>query len=309
MKVLIVDDNEDSRIILKRTLESIGYTVEEASNGVEALKLAKESTPDMVISDILMPEKDGFMLCYEVKHDEDLKKIPFVFYTATYKDQRDEKLAIALGASHFIIKPVEPDEFLKIIKEVLQEYKEKKLPVPEEQLKEDIEIYRMYVDSLVKKLDKNIKDLEHELKAHHEIEEAFRTSEKRLSAVMDQAPDAFFIHNNQGQVVDVNKKACQSLGYTREELLSKTIADIDPEAIGKGKDKLWGKVIEGEAAVFESHHKHKDGDEFPVEITLGAIHLDHETLILGIAKDITKRKWGEKPLRESENKYRTLLEN
>lgn len=140
-------------------------------------------------------------------------------------------------------------------------------------------------------------------------EEALRTSEKRFRAVVDQAADAFFIHNTRGQIVDVNEKACQSLGYTREELLSKTIAEIDPEAIEKGKDKLWSKVIEGEPAIFESHHKRKEGNAFPVEVTLGAIHLDHETLILAIVRDITGRKQMEETLRESEKKYRELVEN
>ena len=135
-------------------------------------------------------------------------------------------------------------------------------------------------------------------------EEALKTSEKRFWAVMDQAADAFFIHNTDGQIVDVNKKACQSLGYTKGELLSMTISDIDPEAIAKGKEKLWSSVTDGKAAVFESHHKYKDGDTFPVEITLGAIHLDPETLILAIVRDITERKQAEKALKESESKLR-----
>ncbi|MBU0661612.1 response regulator, partial [Patescibacteria group bacterium] len=98
MKILIVDDNEDVRMILKKTLESNGYSVKDASNGKEALKAAKESPPDIIISDILMPVMDGFQLCREMKADEILKKIPFVFYTATYTDEKDEELALKLGA-------------------------------------------------------------------------------------------------------------------------------------------------------------------------------------------------------------------
>jgi|GEM_PF-717155 len=142
-----------------------------------------------------------------------------------------------------------------------------------------------------------------------EAEEALRRGEKRFHTVIDQAADAFFIHNTQGQIVDVNKRACQSLGYTREELLSKTITDIDPEAIEKGKDTLWGKVINGETAIFESYHKRKNGDSFPVEISLGAIHVDHETLILAIVRDITERKQAEEKLQESEEKFRIIFDN
>jgi len=140
-------------------------------------------------------------------------------------------------------------------------------------------------------------------------EEALKASERQFRAVMDQAADALFIHNTQGQLVDVNRRACQSLGYTREELLSKTITDIDPEAIEAGKEALWNKVIAGEVAIFESHHKRKDGDTFPVEIVLGSICLDPETLILAIVRDITDRKLVEEALRESEDRYRDLVEH
>lgn len=140
-------------------------------------------------------------------------------------------------------------------------------------------------------------------------QKAMEKSEKRLIAVMDQAPDAFFMHDINGRIIDVNKKAYQSLGYTKEELLTKTIADIDPEAISKGKDKLWSQVIKGETFVFESHHKRKDGSFFPVEISLGAIFLDHETLIFGIAKDISERKKAEEKIKESEETYRNLFQN
>ena len=81
--ILVVDDSEDSRMILKKTLESEGHIVEEAINGEEALMLARKSSPDMIISDILMPVMDGFTLCREWREDERLKGIPFIFYTAT----------------------------------------------------------------------------------------------------------------------------------------------------------------------------------------------------------------------------------
>ena len=129
MRILIVDDHADSRIILRKTLESDGYTVMTASNGAEALKAARELLPDMIISDILMPVMDGFRLCREIRQDKQLCKIPFVFYTATYMDPKDERLAMSLGASRYIIKPADTAEFLRTIKGVFQEYKKKKLPL------------------------------------------------------------------------------------------------------------------------------------------------------------------------------------
>ena len=178
MKILIADDIEDARIILKKTLESDGYSVEAASNGSEALRMAKESPPDMIVSDILMPEMDGFELCRLVKEDKQLRKIPFIFYTATYVDPKDERLAISLGASRYILKPIERAEFLNIIKEVIQEYKEKKLVIPEKPVEGKPELFRMYEKSLREKLDKKVKELE-------KGNRALRESEARFKSVID----------------------------------------------------------------------------------------------------------------------------
>src|SRR5258708_36657020 len=75
----------------------------------------------MIISDILMPVMDGFALCRQWKTDEQLKHIPFVFYTATYIEPSDEEFAYSLGADRFIVKPQEPAVIIKEVREVLDE--------------------------------------------------------------------------------------------------------------------------------------------------------------------------------------------
>src|SRR5690242_19375212 len=109
-KILIVDDQEQYLYLLKVLLEGHQYQVVQASNGAEALELARVDLPDLIISDILMPVMDGFSLCQEWQKDERLRKIPFVFYTATYTDPKDEEFGLSLGAARFIIKPVETEE-------------------------------------------------------------------------------------------------------------------------------------------------------------------------------------------------------
>ncbi|MBM4140115.1 MAG: response regulator [Nitrospira sp.] len=136
MKILIVEDDVNSRVFLERALLSQGYTVESATNGVQSLEKAIPSSPDLIISDIMMPEMDGFELCRRIKTDERLRHIPFVFYTATYTDKKDEELAISLGASRFLIKPMEPEKFFNAIRKVIEEYQARHLPVPERPLAE-----------------------------------------------------------------------------------------------------------------------------------------------------------------------------
>ncbi len=118
-KLLIVDDNPSDLYLLETLLTNNGYTVVTARNGVEALIKARRDPPDLIISDILMPEMDGFSLCRTWKRDAALKNIPFVFYTATYTDPRDEELALSLGAEKFILKPAEPGVFIEWLQTVI----------------------------------------------------------------------------------------------------------------------------------------------------------------------------------------------
>src|SRR4030067_3315196 len=100
IKLLIVDDSQPDLYMLETLLKGNGYQVATASNGVEAIEKARRDPPALIISDILMPEMDGFTLCRLCKQDATLNRIPFVFYTATYTDSKDEELALSLGAEH-----------------------------------------------------------------------------------------------------------------------------------------------------------------------------------------------------------------
>ncbi len=119
MKILIAEDDTDSRVYLERILKGNGFEVDSAENGKIALEKARKAPPDLIVSDILMPEMDGFALCLQWKNDEQLNHIPIVFYTATYTGSQDEQLAMSLGAARFVIKPQPPEALLQIIREVL----------------------------------------------------------------------------------------------------------------------------------------------------------------------------------------------
>ena len=160
MKILIVDDKEENLYLLETLLKGNDYQVVTAKDGADALNKLKEEPIDMIISDILMPKMDGFRLCRECKKDDKLKKIPFIFYTATYTDKKDEEFALSLGAEKFIIKPTEPEAFLKILEEVIEKYKKGLLIAPQEPIKEDEIYFAEYNKRLIKKLEKKMLDLE-----------------------------------------------------------------------------------------------------------------------------------------------------
>ena len=119
MRILSADDKPENLYMLEALLRGHGHTVDSVSNGLDALTLAERGVYDLIISDILMPRMDGFQFCRELKKDDRLRHIPFIFYTATYTDPRDASLALSLGADRFLIKPLEPDAFIREIGEVI----------------------------------------------------------------------------------------------------------------------------------------------------------------------------------------------
>jgi len=111
-----------------------------AANGKEALELALPSPPDTIISDILMPVMDGFHLCREVRADETLRNTHFIFYTATYRERRDQELAMKLGADAFLVKPMDPAEFITAVKGAMEKEVNKGSSDPEP----EVEVLRLY---------------------------------------------------------------------------------------------------------------------------------------------------------------------
>jgi len=110
---ILVVDNSPANIQLSRSmLEPFGYKVIAAKGVDEAMKILGETKPDTILSDLHMPEKDGFDLIQEVKNDAQLSEIPFVFISSTVWGDRERTLALSLGADRFIIRPIEPEALI-----------------------------------------------------------------------------------------------------------------------------------------------------------------------------------------------------
>jgi response regulator RpfG family c-di-GMP phosphodiesterase len=117
---------------------------------------------------------DGFQLCREVKTNEKLKNIAFVFYTSTYTDPKDEEFAMSLGAEKFIVKPTEPDAFIEILKEVIRSYETGTLVAPKPPVEEETVYFKEYNERLIKKLEDKMLQLENASKALRESETKYR---------------------------------------------------------------------------------------------------------------------------------------
>lgn len=163
MKILIVEDKQEARYLLEVLLRGKDHEVFSSENGVEALKSMEENKFDLIISDILMPEMDGFKFCQTLKRDEHHKNIPFIFYTATYVEKKDEEFAMGLGADLFLRKPMEPSLLLQEIEKVLSNIKTGSFNPRELTLKREEDLYKLYNERLIKKLEDKIFQMEEEI--------------------------------------------------------------------------------------------------------------------------------------------------
>ena len=117
--LLVVEDMPNILELLEVTLRFKGYPVVSATNGEEALELIAKERPALIITDILMPKMDGYALVQTLRTDPRTSSIPIIFLSATYVTPEDKEFALSLGAVRFLEKPVETEEFLLNIAEVL----------------------------------------------------------------------------------------------------------------------------------------------------------------------------------------------
>src|SRR5262245_26121160 len=145
-----------------------------------------------------------------------------------------------------------------------------------------------------------------DITARKQAEEALWASERRFRVFVDHAADAFFMTDEQGRVLDVNGRACEARGYTRDELIGATpydfVADLNPTVVAERVHRL----LAGETIVFEDRYRRKDGTVFPVDVRGKAFWEGDRAFIVYLPRDVTDRKRAEAALRESEERFRTL---
>jgi diguanylate cyclase (GGDEF)-like protein len=152
--ILVVDANPADRRVYITLLGNFGHRLIEAADGVQALELARTELPDLIITDILMPNMDGFTLVRRLRGEPLLMGIPVVFHTASYDETEIHQLAHASGVQHILRKPVEPQMILRSVNEALSH------PAVPTRLPQTGQLQRDHLQLLADTLYKKVSELE-----------------------------------------------------------------------------------------------------------------------------------------------------
>lgn len=272
MKILIVEDDPDSRLMMQNILQSRRHCVLTAANGVQALASAHKERPDLIISDIMMPQMDGFELCYALKHDSTLQHIPLIFCTATYVDSADERLALQLGAERFMLKPIEPEQLL----DTVAEFESGTLPSHSDSAELKLthlphdEFMQKHQPRITRKLDQKIRELE------------------LYKNIYQNSSDLFCILSPAGSILQANAAFRRFFSCSEEDLQH---LDLGAYLLDHSKNDLLNRV--GNNEVFESEVRVQIKEEPNAHLEISALpFLDENAQLSAIivqARDITER--------------------
>lgn len=292
MKLLIVDDHPINLKLLRAQLEAEGLAVEQASNGVEALRALAEVPCDGIISDILMPEMDGFRLCLEVRKDPRLAHVPFLLYTSTYNSPSDRELARSVGADAYLTKPSPVEAILQALAQAGE-----RLPLrdaPTAPITDEGQVLRQYNQALVNKLEEK----------NHELAMANGLLEYQLNLtrnITDTAAVGIFVCDEAGRLSFMNAHAEAMFGWTFQEL------DGEP---------LAGKVQRSTVMGAHASRHHDDTffrkDDTPVPVAWSRVPISVEGRAAGsvlTVHDLSDIKRAAAALRESERFARETLDS
>jgi CheY-like chemotaxis protein len=208
MKILIVDEIEASRKLLRADLEAEGIEAREATDGIAALEALEHEKADAIISNVLRPCMDVYRLCRELRKSDHLREIPFIIYTSAYASSYDEILALDCGADRYIKKAAPIGEILRAIHELTNDPSPRRISGASP---DGSDVMKEYSEALARKLLERNDELQaardEVLKANAELrrQAAELTLAKKAEETARQAKSEFLANTSQKICTPVNR--------------------------------------------------------------------------------------------------------
>ncbi|ATX81134.1 PAS domain S-box-containing protein/HDIG domain-containing protein [Mariprofundus ferrinatatus] len=295
-RILVADDNVEWLSSLEELFSSEGFEVDAVKNGIEALDAAKKNPPDVIFTDLLMPEMDGFTLCNKLKARPETKDVPVIFCSGYFHEKDQKKLEQALGVAHFIRKPVEFDTIIKLVEKVLSDGKALHVE-PAVAAEAHPDLQGIYNTTMLDKLTGMVDML-------HKERQTYKDLLLRFNSLTDSASDAIIITNDSDEICYWNRAAEGYFQYSQDEVLKESLSIIIPDQMRLLDEKgLLGLLSSSEVTesggFFEMVAHRKDGSFFPAELSHSTWQEGESTFHSIIIRDVTQRKGLENQLRKN----------
>ncbi|MGE5174440.1 MAG: diguanylate cyclase [Betaproteobacteria bacterium] len=275
MKILVVDDNDAVRSALRDNLAAEGYDIVLAKDGEEGLARARAERPGLVITDVLLPGVDGFQLLRSIREDDLLKDVPVIFYTGRYLDDEDKNLALRIGVSRYLIKPLDAADIITAVKEVVAEGALNRQHRGETGHLEEPVFLKAYNERLVSKLKRTMDE--------NERVRLF------LEHIMEGIGDGVMVIDRNYKILAANSAAAASVGEEKTRLTGRLCYEVTHkrQAPCESPGALCPHFLifeRGEPVVKVLHtHYSAQGDERHIEITASPVR-DNEGRIFAVVE-------------------------
>ena len=285
IRIVLVDDDALQLKLNKRILESQGFEVYAATDAAIALDDARARKPDLIVSDVLMGEVDGFGLCRRVKADEDLASVPVLLLSAHYGGEVNTQLATRVGARGLVERSVGFERELAAVREVLAA----KQPDHHDQGSS------MY--------EEHLRSNANQLKA---LATRVSAAEQRRLIMFDAANVGISYVTQDGVMVEVNPYWKTLTGYEPCELIGKHISMLAPDRDGLEFGARYRNSLEMQHDRVVEPLVHRDGHIVWLEISVQTVELDGAPHMLAFAQDVTARIEAERRASEAESNKKRL---
>ncbi len=327
VEILIVEDSPTQMELLRGILEERGARVVAAADGKQALAIIRRHVPTLILSDVEMPEMDGYELCHTLKQDPQWRTIPIILLTSL-SDPNDVLRGLEARADYYLTKPFDKEFLLARIESVLSwpntaqpDLFEKPLEVFVEGRRHIITSERPQIVNLLLSTYANAVQRNRELiKAQNELVWAnqqlteqtarVRQSEQRYRAVVEQTGDGIcLIDRSTRRLLDSNAALQNLLGYAGPELQLLTVdALTGPD--GEASAAWFTRVIEAKRAPPQQQsYLRKDGSRVDVEVSAGVITYGEREVLCCVVRDLSERRKAEDTLRANEARKSAILES
>ena len=267
--LLIVDDIKINLFLLESILKKTDVNLVKASSGFEALEKARGLELALAIFDVRMPGMDGYELALRLNEERLGDKVPVIFLTANHGNETEIFQGYNSGAVDYIIKPFSTDILVSKVKVFIDLFNQKQTII------------------------RNARLLHESSEELGRVNAALKKSEEKYRSYIENAPHGVLVTDETGNFLEVNSAACNLTGYSQDELLMKSFADVLSGKITKEENNDFSKLLKQGSIKLELIFNHKDNSKHWISIESTRLN---EGKYLCFIQDITSRKRAEQEL-------------